>query len=71
MLTTEGLFREDDDFSVIMKTIENIDTTRNANQRDLQSQNESQSLPNEALDIDPGSSWSKTAQGILYSHLLA
>ena len=41
-LTTEGLFTEDDDFSVIMKTIESIDATTGANQRNSQSQRESQ-----------------------------
>ena len=54
-----------------MKTIESIDATTGANQRNSQPQRESQSLPNEALDVEPGSSWSKTAQGTLCSHLIA
>ena len=69
MLIAEGLFRKDDDFSAIMKSIESIDARGNANQCD--SQSGSQSVPNEVHDVDPGSSWNKTTQGVLYSDLIA
>ena len=70
-LAPQGLFREGDDFSAIMKSIESVDTRRFVNQRGSQSQNENHLVPNEPFHVDFGYSGSKTSQGALYSHLIA
>ena len=40
VLAPQGLFKDGDDFSAIMKTIDSVDARRLANQRGSQSQNE-------------------------------
>ena len=54
MLAPQGLFKEGDDFSAIMKTIDSVDARRLANQRGSQSQNENYLVLNEPLPVDCG-----------------
>ena len=61
----QGLFKVDDDFSAIIKTVDSIDARRLANQRRSQSQNENHLVLNEPLPLDCGYSGSKTSQGVL------
>ena len=69
-LAPQGLFKEGDDFSAIIKTIDSVDARRLANQRRSQSQNEDRLVLNEPLPLDCGRSWSKTSQGVLYGQLI-
>ena len=66
VLAPQGLFKEGDDFSAIMKTIDSVDARRLANQRGSQSQNDNYLVLYEPLPVDCGYSWSKTSQGMLY-----
>ena len=59
MLVPEGFFREGDDLSAIMKTIESIDERRNANHRPSQ-------LRREPVPL----AWKKTSQAALYAQLI-
>ena len=70
-LAPQGAFREGDDFSAIMKTIESVDTGRVVNRRGSRLQNENYLVPNEPFHVDFGYSWSKASQGVLYSRLIA
>ena len=54
VLAPQDLFKEGDDFSAIMKTIDSVDTRRLANQRGSQSQNENYLVLNEPLPVDCG-----------------
>ena len=53
-LAPQGVFREDDDFSAIIKAIESVDTRRIVNQRGSQLQNENCLVPNEPFHVDFG-----------------
>ena len=55
----EGFFREGDDLSAIMKTIEAIDERRNADHRPSQMRREPVAL-----------AWKKTSQAALYAQLI-
>ena len=69
-LAPQGLFKEGDDFSAIIKTIDSVDARRLANQRRSQSQSENRLVLNEPLPLECCYSGSKTSQGALYSHLI-
>ena len=58
-LAPEGFFREDDDLSAIMKTIESIDERRNSSHR-----------PSQLRREPDAPTWKKTSQAALYAQLI-
>ena len=65
----QGLFKENDDFSAILKTIVDLDSGNVANSREAQLQSSSQD-PSHERDAPRRRSRKRTSQSVLYSNFV-